>query len=116
MGFISTMGRGLLPNIPTVNSLPGINFSIGRGSVNFTQLGFKMGSKIEIIENLKFFINMNYRFKSVRQQESYVDSNSNGIYDEGDNFTDTIENGIWDERYYEYFNNYSFGIDLRYNF
>ncbi len=71
---------------------PGINFSIGRGSVNFTQLGFKMGSKIEIIENLKFYINMNYRFKSVRQ----TDESGNNSYD--------------------FYNNYSFGMDMRYSF
>ena len=70
----------------------GINFSIGRGSVNFTQLGFKMGSKIEIIENLKFYINMNYRFKSVRQ----TDESGNNSYD--------------------FYNNYSFGMDMRYSF
>ena len=62
-----------------------------------------------------FHINMNYRFKSVKQQEAYVDSNSNGVYDAGEDFTDLNDNLKWNY-YHDYYNNYSIVIDMRYSF
>ena len=45
---------------------PAVNFTIGKGtSNNFKQVTLKVGSKVEIIENLNFSINFNSKFKFI---------------------------------------------------
>ena len=45
---------------------PGLNLSIGDGSSNnFTQITFKIGSKIKIMDNLNFMISLNTKLKSI---------------------------------------------------
>jgi hypothetical protein len=50
---------------------PGINLSIGRGNTEFTQLSLKMGSHFQIIDNLYFNLNMNYKLKVVDEGTFY---------------------------------------------
>ena len=44
---------------------PGFNLSVGRGNIKFTQLTIKVGTYIEIVEDLHFNINMNYKIKTI---------------------------------------------------
>jgi len=50
---------------------PAINISLGRGNTEFTQLSFKVGSHFEIVENLNFNLNVNYKLKLVNQDTFY---------------------------------------------
>ena len=50
---------------------PGVNFSLGRGNTNFSQLSFKAGSQLSIVENLTFNVNLNYKIKFIDGNPSY---------------------------------------------
>ena len=50
---------------------PGVNFSFGRGNTNFSQLSFKGGSQLSIVENLIFNFNLNYKIKFIDGNPSY---------------------------------------------
>ncbi len=50
---------------------PGINLSIGKGNTEFSQLSFKVGSHFQIIENLYFNLNMNYKLKIIDTDTFY---------------------------------------------
>ena len=53
---------------------PGINLSIGDGtSNNFNQITFKIGSIMKIIENLDFSINLNSKFKFIKNDNDNMD-------------------------------------------
>tara|TARA_A100000164_G_scaffold325474_1_gene310575 strand:+ start:2579 stop:5779 length:3201 start_codon:yes stop_codon:yes gene_type:complete len=50
---------------------PGVNFSLGRGSTDFSQLSFKGGSQLSILDNLTFNLNLNYKIKFIDGDPSY---------------------------------------------
>ena len=53
---------------------PGVNLSIGNGSSNnFNQITLKIGSKIQIIENLNFIISLNSKFKFVEDDNEEIE-------------------------------------------
>tara|TARA_B100002052_G_scaffold47659_1_gene40597 strand:+ start:2807 stop:5968 length:3162 start_codon:yes stop_codon:yes gene_type:complete len=53
---------------------PGINLSIGDGtSNNFNQITFKIGSIMKVVENLDFSINLNSKFKFIKNDNDNMD-------------------------------------------
>lgn len=70
---ITTLDMSFIYNTDTlwgkVNS--GFNLSVGRGNTKFTQFTIKVGTHIEIVEDLHFNINMNYKIKTIGSDTNF---------------------------------------------